>query len=81
MKEDLIFVGYRAFTSKSNKECYVLEFITKPRKSPVSNGVYTSQVSVFTTSEKYDQFIENNKLLSIVQVPFEINGDRVHYSI
>lgn len=81
MKEELIFVGYRAFTSKSNKECYVLEFITKPRKSPISNGVYVSNVSVFTTVEKYDQFIENNKLLSIVQVPYEINGDKVRYSV
>ncbi len=81
MEEELIFVGYRAFTSKSNKDCYVLEFITKPRKSPVSNGVYISNISVFTTSDKYTHFIENNKLLSVVKIPFEINGDKVRYLI
>ena len=30
MKEDLNFVGYRSFMSKSNNECHVLDFITKP---------------------------------------------------
>lgn len=81
MKDELMFVGFRHFTSKSNNECNVLDFITKPKKSDVSGDVYVSNVSVFTTKEKYDQFIQNTKLLSFVQVSFEIVGNKVKYSI
>lgn len=81
MKDELMFVGYRQFTSKSNNECNVLEFITKPKKSDVSGSVYVSNVSVFTTPEKYVDFIQNTKLLSFVQVSFEIVGNKVKYSI
>lgn len=81
MKEDLIFVGYRSFMSKSNNECNVLDFITKPKLSSDGNTAYVSNVSVFTDEAKYSEFIRNTKLLSVVSVPFEINGNKVRYSI
>ena len=81
MKEDLIFVGYRSFMSKSNNECNVLDFITKPNMSADNNTVYVSNVSVFADKAKYSEFIRNTKLLSVVPVSYEINGNKVRYSI
>lgn len=81
MNDDLIFVGYRSFTSKSNNECNVLDFITKPKKTQDGKGVYVSNVSIFTDKDKYNSFIGNNKLLSTVSVSFEIIGNKVRYSI
>jgi hypothetical protein len=81
MKEDLIFVGYRSFMSKSNNECNVLDFITKPKLAADGESAYVSNVSVFTNKEKYENFIDNTKLLSIVPISFEINGNKVRYSI
>ena len=81
MQDDLIFVGYRNFTSKSNKNCYVLDFITKPKNLKNGSGVYVSNISVFTEEKKYMDFINKNKLLSIVTLPFEIVGNKVNYII
>ena len=81
MKEDLIFVGYRSFMSKSNNECNVLDFITKTKLAADGESAYVSNVSVFTNKEKYENFIDNTKLLSIVPISFEINGNKVRYSI
>lgn len=81
MSDDLIFVGYRSFTSKSNNECNVLDFITKPKNTQDGKGVYVSNVSIFTDKDKYNGFIANHKLLSTVSVSFEIVGNKVRYSI
>lgn len=81
MQDDLIFVGYRRFTSKSNNECYVLDFITQPKELRNGSGMYVSQVSVFVEEKKYLSFVEKNKLLSIVTLPFEIVGNKVRYII
>ena len=81
MKEDLIFVGYRSFMSKSNNECNVPDFITKPKLSADNNTAYVSNVSVFTDKAKYSESIRNTKLLSVVPVSYEINGNKVRYSI
>lgn len=81
MEEELIFVGYRQFTSKNNNVCNVLDFITKPKNRQDGKVVYTNNVSVFTTDEKYHNFITNVKILSTVKIPFEIVGNKVKYSI
>lgn len=81
MSDELIFVGYRSFTSKSNNDCNVLDFITKPKKTTDGKGVYISNVSIFCDKDKYNNFIANNKLLSTVSVSFEIVGNKVRYSI
>ena len=80
MKDELIFVGYRQFTSKTNNECNVLDFITKPKNSS-KGGVYVNNVSIFTTKEKYEDFIHKTKLLSVVPVSVEIVGNKVRYDI
>ena len=81
MKDDWIFVGYRQFKSKIGNECNVLDFITKPKNTQDGKGVYVNNVSVFTSLDKYNSFINNNKLLSIVPLSFEIIGNKVRYSI
>lgn len=81
MKDDLIYVGYRTFMSKSGNKCNVLDFITKPKKTKNGDGVYVSNISVFTEEEKYFDFIKKNQLLSTVSVSFEIIGDKVRYNI
>lgn len=81
MKDDLIFVGYRQFTSKAGKDCYVVDFITKPKKAVNNNNVFVSQVAVFTDKDKFSNFVQNNKLLSTVSLGFEIVGDKVRYQI
>ena len=79
MKDDLIFIGYRQFKSKSNIDCNVLDFITKPKLTQDGKGAYSNNVSIFTTPDKYSQFISANKLLSIISLNFEIVGNRVRY--
>lgn len=81
MKDDLIFVGYRSFNSKSGNKCNVLDFITKPKASNDNKSMYVNNVSIFTDKEKYNNFISNNKLLSIITVSFEIVGNKVRYYI
>lgn len=81
MNDELIFVGYRSFTSKSNKECNVLDFITKPKTSENGDFAFSSNVAIFTTKDKYDKFISNNELLDIVSVNFEIVAGKVRYII
>lgn len=81
MKEELIFVGYRQFLSKKGSDCYVVDFITKPKKWASNNNVSVSNVTVFCEKEKFSDFVQNNKLLSTISVAFEIKGDRVHYFI
>ena len=46
-----------------------------------NNTVYVSNVSVFADKAKYSEFIRNTKLLSVVPVSYEINGNKVRYSI
>ena len=81
MKDDLIFVGYRQFISKSNNQCNVLDFITKPKSTNDGKGMYVNNVSIFTDEEKYNNFINENKLLSVYTIPFEIVGNKVRYFI
>lgn len=81
MKDELIFTGYKAFTSKKGNDCYCLNFITLPKKTATGEGVYTTDVTVFTDKDKYSNFIKNNQLLSKISVSFEIVGNRVQYTI
>ena len=55
----------------------MLNFITTPVISDF--GAYSSDVSVFTEEDKYNNFIKSNDLLSICTVPFELQGNRVIY--
>lgn len=81
MQEELIYTGYRKFISKKNVDCYVIDFITKPKKREDKEIVYVTPVSVFATKEEYEKFTTNNKLLSIVKVNFEIVGNTVRYHL
>lgn len=82
MKDDLIFVGYRQFNSKKNNQDYfVIDFISKPKKSALNNNVTVSNIAVFTDKEKFSEFVQSHKLLETISVPFEIQGDKVKYFI
>ena len=81
MQEELIYTGYRNFISKKNVDCYVLDFITKPKKRIDRDSVYVTPASIFVTKEQYEKFKQENKLLSIVKVSVEIVGNNVRYSL
>lgn len=82
MKEDLIFVGYRQFNSKKNNQDYfVIDFITKPKKSAVNNNVTATPIQVFVEKQKFSDFVQSHKLLETISVSFEIQGDKVRYFI
>lgn len=79
MSNDLVFVGYRSGKSKKDEDYYVLNFITPPVVSEDGTSAYTSNVSIFTTKDKYNQFISENELLSTNVIPCSICGDKVRY--
>ena len=81
MQDELIYTGYRNFLSKKNVDCYVLDFITKPKKRIDVNSVYVTPASIFVTKEQFEKFINDNKLLSIVKVNVEIVGNNVRYHL
>lgn len=81
MNQNLIFIGYHDFDGKNGNHYYVLDFITEPKTSEDKKRVSSSNVSIFTTDEKYNNFIKNIKLLSLVSVKCEIFGDKVRYLI
>lgn len=88
MNEDLVFYGFRDFDSTKKVDdngnpmhYYVLEFITRPIITKDNSRAYHREITVFTTRDKYYEFIENNALEDVVSVAFELNGDRVRYYI
>ena len=81
MSDELIYTGYRSFKSKKGVDCYVLDFITKPKKRLDVDSIYVTPVSIFCTAEEFDKFRNENKLLSIVKVSFDIVGNNVRYHL
>ena len=81
MQDELIFTGYRNFMSKKNVDCYVLDFITKPKKREDKEIVYVTPVSIFTDKANFEKFLATNKLLSVVKVSVEIVGNNVRYHL
>lgn len=79
MEKELIFTGYRNGIGKSKNEYYMLTFITPPVLSQKQDYAYSNNITVFTTKEKYNNFIKENGLLDKVLVSFEVNGDKVRY--
>ena len=81
MQEELIYTGYRNFISKKNVDCYVLDFITKPKKRLDRDTVYVTPASIFVSKEQYEKFKQDYKLLSMVKVNVEIVGNNVRYNL
>ena len=81
MTEELLFIGFRCFMSKSEKMCYILSFLTPPRHSQDKSSCFTSQIDIFTEESKYKAFIDNNSVLDFVKLNYEIIGDKVRYFV
>lgn len=79
MEKLLIFTGYRSGKGKSNKDYFMLNFITPPVVSQNQDYAYSNSITIFTTEEKYNKFIKENGLMDEVLVAFEVNGDKVRY--
>lgn len=79
MDKELIFTGYKSGIGKSKNKYFMLTFITPPVLSKNQDFAYSNNVTVFTTEEKYNDFIKENGLLENVLVSFEVNGDKVRY--
>lgn len=78
MKGELVFCGYSNFNSKDGtKHYYVLNFFTYPSVS--DDKALSEPVNLFVTEDKYSDFIKSNDLLSVVEIPFEIIGNKVRY--
>ena len=79
---ELLFVGFRSFYSKDkDRNYYVLEFITRPRYNNDKTQCYYNPITIFTTEEKYNHFIDENDIETYVPVNFEVNGEKVRYFI
>lgn len=81
MEQKLIFTGYHDFDGKNGTHYNVLDFITEPKVSEDGKRATVANVTIFTSSEKYSNFIKSVKLMSLVSVKCEINGDKVRYFI
>ncbi len=81
MNDELIFTGYRIFTSKKGNNCNVLEFITKPKQSKDKKRVFVSPVSIFVEEKVFNNFIKNTQFLSFVKVSCELSGNNVYYHL
>lgn len=79
MEKELILTGYKSGIGKSKNEYFMLTFITPPVVSQNKDYAYSNNVTVFTTKEKYLNFIKEYSLLENVLIPFEVNGDKVRY--
>lgn len=79
MENLLIFTGYRSGKGKSNKDYFMLNFITPPVVSENNTFAYSNPITVFTTEEKYHNFIKEHGLMDYVNISFEVNGDKVRY--
>lgn len=81
MEQKLIFIGYHDFDGKNGNHYYVLDFISEPKISNDGKRAFVSNITIFTDVDKYFNFIKNAKLMSLVSVKYEINGDKVRYFI
>lgn len=79
MESELIFTGFKSGIGKSNKEYFMLSFITPPVLSQNGDFAYSNNVSLFTSKEKYNDFIKSISLLDKISIPFEVVGDKVRY--
>ena len=77
----MLFVGYRKFRSKNDKDCFVLNFLTPIRISSDDSRADSEVISVFTDESKYNEFLKTNKLMSESEVKQDVVGSRVYYSI
>lgn len=78
-KQELLFIGFKSFKSKNEKQCCILSFLTKPINSKM--GCYCKPVDIFVTQQEYDSFLHENDIMSWVEVSFEIVGDKVRFKI
>lgn len=81
MSNDLVFIGYREGASKKGGNYFLLNFITYPTVTKEGRCVFSSNVDIFVDSDKYNQFIKENDLLSVITVPFNIIGNKVCYNL
>lgn len=81
MEQKLIFTGYHDFEGKNGSHYNVLDFITEPKVSEDNKRASVVPVTIFTDAQKYQNFIKSVKLMSLVSVKCEINGDKVRYFI
>lgn len=81
MDNDLLFVGYRSFKSKSEKMCYILSFLTPPTVSQDGTSCFTTNVDIFTDENKFNAFIKSHEILNYVKIQYDIIGDKVRYHI
>lgn len=81
MEQKLIFTGYHDFDGKNGNHYNVLDFITEPKVSEDRKRACVIPVTIFTDSKKYSEFVNSVKLMSLVSVKCEINGDKVRYFI
>lgn len=81
MEQNLVFTGYHDFEGKEQKHYYVLDFITEPKISKDKKRASVHNITIFTEENKYFSFLEKVKLMSLVSVKCEINGDKVRYFI
>lgn len=79
MENLLIFTGYKSGNGKSNKKYYMLNFITPPVVSQNKDYAYSNSITLFTTEEKYNNFVKENGLMDYVNIAFEVNGEKVRY--
>lgn len=79
MSNDLVFIGYREGLSKKGGNYFLLSFITHPTVTEDGKCAFFSNVDIFVDVDKYNQFIKENELLSVIAVPFNIFGDKVRY--
>ena len=78
-KQELLFIGLRAFESKSGKKCYLLSFLTRPIN--YQGGCYCKPVDIFTTEQIYNEFLKENDIMQWTELGYEIVGDKFRYKI
>lgn len=77
----MLFVGYKKFKSKAEKNCFVLNFLTPVRISQDSSRADSEIISVFTDETSYDTFVNSKELMTQCEVKQDVVGTKVYYSI
>lgn len=78
----MLFCGFGSFKNKAgDKDLFLLKFLTPVKLNPERGSADSEIIPVFTTKEKFDDFLKDHNPMDTAEVNCEVSGTKVFYSI